>query len=485
MAAMVVLMTAPVAVAEVKFSLSPEPYYIGAPISLSIEVINEPNHDPPVIPEIKNADIRGPSKAENISMLNFKVTKTVTYNYEIFPRRLGPLVIPSIEIVVGGKARQTSPRTLNIIKADAQDLLFVEINANRKSLYLGESIALTLEIWLKPFHDRRQRFGSTADMQECIDFRGSSWGPFGESLKDLRKLSVRKQRRADAKGNKQLYYVYRLKRTWWPEKSGPLDPGEVNIIVQYPLEVHRQRSLLFNQVRVTHAKPLAMQADVAPIMVKPIPTQGQPPWYNGAVGRYKFEVTAKPTKVHVGDPITLTMSLQGAGRLELLQAPRLDKVELLVEQFKIPDEMLAGAVQGSVKRFTQTIRARSDSVEEIPPIPFTCFDTKAKKFVTLYSDPIPIEVAASGRLAVSTMVESEIGPRVSTRLTRRGEGILANYTNLDDLLVSQGFAPSPATVAWLASPPVLFLLTTLVRRRRERLKYDVAYAARRSAKSTA
>jgi hypothetical protein len=89
------------------------------------------------------------------------------------------------------------------------------------------------------------------------------------------------------------------------------------------------------------------------------------------------------------------------------------------------------------------------------------------------------------RLAVSTIVESEDGPRVATRLTRRGEGILANYTDVEQLLVPQVFAPGPKAAGIIAAPPLLFLITTLVRRQRERLRHDPAYASRRSAKSTA
>jgi hypothetical protein len=484
-AAVAVALMASVAVAEVEFSLSPGPYYVGAPFNLSIKVTNEPQHDPPVTPQIDGADVRDAGKSSQQFIVNFQVTQSVVYQYEIIPRRPGPLVIPPIEIVVSGETRRTSPKTLEVTKADSSDLLFVEVHGARQSLYLGESLDLTLEIWIKPFVDRRNNFGTATDMQNCIDFRNSSWGPFGELLPNLRQLPVRRERRADASGAEQDYYVYSLKRAVSPEKSGRLDLRDVNIIVQYPLQVDRDRTFFFSETRVTRARPISVAAEVDAIAVRPIPTEGQPPGYNGAVGHYEFAVTAKPTEVHVGDPITLTLSLAGGGRLDLLQPPKLEEIQPLVERFKIPDEILAGTVEGNVKRFTQTIRARSDGVHEIPPIPFSYFDTTAEKFVTLYSPAIPIKVTASDRLAVSTVVESEAGPHVSTRLTRRGEGILANYTVVDDLLSPQGFAPGRQTIAWIASPPVLWLLVGLVRRRRERLRSDVAYANRRAAKSTA
>ena len=484
-AAAVVALIASVAVAEVEFSMSPGPYYVGAPFALSIKVINEPDHEPPTIPEIEGAEVRDAGQSSQQTVVNFKTSRTIVYQYQITARRAGPLVIPSIEIVVAGEPRQTSPTTLTVSKADSGDLLFVEIHAERPSLYLGESVELTLEIWLKPFIDRRNNFGTVTDMQNCIDFRNSAWGPFAELLRELRRLPSGRSGRADADGVECEYYVYRLEQTLWPEKTGQLDLGDVNILVQYPLRVDRDRSFFFNEARVTRARPIGAEAELDPVVVKPIPTTGQPPWFNGAVGRYQFAVTAMPTEVHVGDPITLTMSVRGAERLDLLQPPKLEAVEPLVEQFKIPDEILAGEVKGNTKVFTQTVRARNDTIEAIPPIPFTYFDTASETFVTLRSDPIPIEVAVSERMAVSTIVESDAGPRVSTHLTRRGEGILANYTDIDTLLSEEGFAPGPRTIAWVASPPVLFLFTTLIRRRRARLKHDIAYASRRTAKSSA
>lgn len=481
----IVAMTASVAIAGVEFSISPGPYYIGAPFDLTIKVINESEHEPPTLPEIEGADVGEIFRSTQQTIINFKASRTVVYQFPITPRRAGPLVIPSIQIAIAGESMQTSPKTLTVSKSDSGDLLFVEVHPSRESIYLGESLELTLEIWIKQYLDRRNNFGTATDMQSCIDFRNSSWGLFGELLEDLRRLPVRHGQRTDAGGVEHQYYVYQLRRTVWPEKTDLLDLGNISIIVRYPLRVDRDRTFFFSEARVTRARPVIAAPEMDPVVVKPIPTPGQPPWFNGAVGRYQFAVTAKPTEVRIGDPITLTMSLRGGGQLDLLQPPRLEKVAPLVEQFKIPDEMLAGEVKGNTKRFTQTIRARNDAVEEIPQIPFTYFDTASEAFVTLHSDPIPIHVAVSDRMAVSTMVESDTGSRVSTRLTHRGEGILANYSDIDALLSEEGFATVPQTVAWIASPPVLFLFITLVRRRHTRLKFDVAYASRRTAKTTA
>ncbi|MCP4593247.1 MAG: protein BatD [bacterium] len=473
------------AAAEVEFTISPEPYYVGTPITLRIDVLNEPEHEPPSIPKIDGATVSEPRTERRQHSVNSNVTRSVSYTYQIVPHEAGSLTIPSIEVALAGGTRQTSSQTFEILKTDNEGLLYVEVHGDREKLYLGESIELALEIWIKPFINRKHNFGTSSDMQGCIDFRNSGWGPFASLLQELRRLPVKRGRRADPDGVEQDYYVYRLERAVWPEKAGRVELRDINIIVDYPLRVSRDRTFFFNEARVTQSRSISARAQVDPIVVQPIPTDDQPPWYNGAVGRCQFDAVAKPTEVHVGDPITLTMTIRGGGRLDLLQPPRIDRIESLSRNFKIPNEILAGEVSGEVKRFTQTIRARSDTVQEIPAIPFTYFDTEKEEFVTLYSKAIPLRVAASGRIAVSGVVESDTGPRVSTRLTRRAEGILGNYTNIDELLTEQAFAPAYGSVICVASPPLLLAMVTWARRRRTRLKYDTAYASRRTAGRTA
>ena len=479
------LLAASTARAEVEFTISSGPYYVDSPITLTIKLSSEPEHTLPTIPAIDGADVGDPVQSRQSYNINGQVTQSVVYQYQILPFRAGELVIPSISVNIGGETRDTNPRTLTIQTSDSGDLLFVEVHGNRESIYLGESLEVTLEVWMKPFLDRRNNFGTTTDMQNCIDFRNSTWGEFGDMLSTLRSLPVRRAQRANSKGEQQDYYVYNLRRTVTPQRTGPLSAGNINIIVTYPLRIERDRRFFFSDARITKSRTISDRPQTDPVIVKPIPTNGQPPWYNGAVGRFGFEVTAKPTEVHVGDPITLTMSMRGSAGLDLLQPPKLSSIAELAERFRIPDEMLAGEVQGNVKRFTQTIRARDDATTEIPPIPFTYFDTTTEKFVTLRSDSIPITVKAAEGLAVSSVVESNGGGRVATRLTKSGQGILANYTDIGELQAPHAFAPGWGALAWAVAPPLLLVSTSLIRRRWAKLKHDVAYASRRTARSTA
>ena len=59
-------------------------------------------------------------------------------------------------------------------------------------------------------------------------------------------------------------------------------------------------------------------AQTAAIVFAPPPEEGRPPFYAGAVGRYDLRVTAKPTEVAVGDPITVQLEIRD---VRLVYAP--------------------------------------------------------------------------------------------------------------------------------------------------------------------
>ncbi len=153
--------------------------------------------------------------------------------------------------------------------------------------------------------------------------------------------------------------------------------SDITIIVSYPEEIGRARDpfefgfTTSRRNRVIKSRPIVQSAEVTPIEIQPIPVSGQPVDYAGAVGQFKFNVSAKPTNVAVGDPITLSLSISGTGRLDILQPPPLLEWTELTEAFKIPTDPMAGVVQGRRKQFTQSIRPRSDAVDEIPAIPFS------------------------------------------------------------------------------------------------------------------
>lgn len=129
--------------------------------------------------------------------------------------------------------------------------------------------------------------------------------------------------------------------------------------------------------------------------VLPLPVQGRPEGFTGAVGRYTIEVSTEDVIVNAFDPIALTVRIRGEGLLEELPPPNWTGLDWLLAQFDVSRDVDAGRVEGKVKVFQQTIRPRSDAVTHIPPLPFPHYDPWQKQYVVARSEPIPITVRPS------------------------------------------------------------------------------------------
>lgn len=481
---------------NVKVQVSTRETYVGLPIQVQVTIENATDHEPPEFPPVDGATVQalgGSQSSRSVSIVNGRMTQqiSVRYTYQVTPTREGTIAIGPISVVVDGRTQQTAPFEIVAVKSETGDLLFVEVKGNRNSVYVGELLGVTLQVWLKPYSDRQYRYKfSAAEMWNRVDVESSRWGVFAETLRELYQRRDRPQGREtpreDADGNRRSYYLYEIEQALRPERAGRLDVGDVSVVVSYPVRLDRNRNFfsMFNDLQIAETRPVTAGVVVDPIEVKPIPTEGRPPFYRGAVGQYEFEVTAKPTVVRVGDPITLTLTLRGSGRLDLLQAPPLSEISPLTAEFQVPDETMAGIVENGVKQFTQSIRAKNDQVTEIPPIPFAYFDPSEERFVTIESEPIPLRVQAAERMAASQIVESQAPPVVATRLTELSGGIVANYTDMDEVLTSQAFRPG-MTSAVVVVAPLFYVFCWAARRRSDRLRHDRGYARRRSARKHA
>ncbi len=482
--------------ADLDVQVSSRETQVGVPIVLQVAIQNGRDNGSPVLPQIPNVKVRsrgGPSRSSQTTIINgtMKSSVSLTYQYELTPQKEGRFTIPPITLKSDGQTLKSQPITVVVSKSETGDLLFVEIKGDRKRLYVGESLGVKLQIWLRPFTDRNYGKLDASSMWSCIDLRGSDWGSFAEPLQNILNQQGqwrgREVLRKDSQGQERSYYLYEVERTLQVDRPGQLSPEDINVLVTYPTRLGRSNDFFsMGRLAILSHMQISAQAQVEPIEVLPVPTKGRPADYTGAVGQYKIEASAKPTTVAVGDPITLTLSISGTSNLQQLPAPAVNKCSELNASFRVPSDPLAGEVVGEAKQFAVSIRAKSDSVKEIPAIPFTYFDPAQEKFVTVKSEPIPLKVSPASKLALSQIVDAT-GQRapVANRLTESTGGILANYTDMDEVLSQQAFEPGVVTWLLLALPPISFVVSWTVQRRSERLRTDVGFARKRRARRDA
>lgn len=491
--------------ADVDARLSSQEAWVGSPVILQLTIQDAADYEQPEIPEIPGCEIRAagaPSQSSQITIINGRRTQkqSVVMQYLITPRREGSYEIPPFTLKVDGRSVTTQKLRFVATKSETGNLLFVEITGGKDKVYVGQPLELTLKIWIKPFHDAERNITlSEANMWQLVSEQ-TAWGGFLDRMKELaannQRPGGREVLRVDETGTERSYYLYEITATVYPRKPGKVDADDVQVVVDYPTALGKARdpfagffegsgfgrspfsnrgdddffaSPFRNQLTVSATRPVTGQVKVHMTEVLPVPTEGRPADYRGAVGRYSIVTQATPTAVSAGDSMTLNIGISGTGPMELLQAPPLSELQSLTADFKIADQSLAGFVQDNTKLFQTTIRPRREGVTQIPAIPFSFFDPDTGKYETALSEPITITVDTSDSLSLDSIVGKQRNNRQSQDETMSpGKSAEPEFTNDRSaaVLISQS-ASSPAMWWWyfVIAPPILWIITVLVRHR--------------------
>ena len=138
------------------------------------------------------------------------------------------------------------------------------------------------------------------------------------------------------------------------------------------------------------------------IHVHPLPTEGQPAHFTGAIGQFQVTSDAQPSSVAVGEPVTLNFSVAGEGNFDYVRSPVLAdnsdwKSYVPSARINYRDESHTHAV----KTFQQAIIPKKNGVVPLPGAAFSYFDPVAKKYVTVPLTLPPINVTGSALPAAS------------------------------------------------------------------------------------
>ncbi|MGB2865764.1 MAG: BatD family protein, partial [Sedimentisphaerales bacterium] len=244
-----------------------------------------------------------------------------------------------------------------------------------------------------------------------------------------------------------------------PKRSGKIAMQPASVSAAVAVEGSRSQSFFGSQVRY---RRFMVASEPLELKVLPLPEQEKPAQFYGLVGQYTISASATPTKVNVGDPITLTVKIGGSKYLKPIQWPALEQVQALAANFKIPSQKASPAIDDSFKVFTQTIRANNDQVTEIPPIPLAYFDAEQGRYVTAKTEPIKLEVAPTKILTNADMEGSDFTP-INREIEAIRKGLSANYEaleTLDDMSFSPLAALGSPGYAVLWAVPLLGLVSS-------------------------
>jgi hypothetical protein len=167
--------------------------------------------------------------------------------------------------------------------------------------------------------------------------------------------------------------------------------GKHNIVFETDVTV-RDSDDFFGKRKQIHvaSDPIAME-------VLPLPAEGRPTNFSGAVGaNLQFKVKTSLAAVKTGDPLNLSIEISGRASLDQASVPGPDEWE----GFKLypatsNTKYLDTSHLHAFKSFERIIVPLRPDVTEVPKIEFVYFDIGTKKYVTRTAGPFPLSVTGS------------------------------------------------------------------------------------------
>jgi len=447
-------------------SLDRDTITLGESASLSLKFEGASPGDVPVVPSVTGLRIDYIGPSSQFSFVNGQTSSSVTHNFQVTPRQPGNFTIPAVVATVNGQRLSTQPLRLQVLQPNAptpqavtsgRQIAFMRFLLPKKDIYLGETITGELQLY---FRDVVRNYGN---------FHITAMPADGVTLGK----NVQGQQRRVQIGN-AVYTLIPIYYALSPVKTGPLTLGPITatVVVELPSNNPRRDPFLeqfgfrsfFNE---NEQRQLTLATETVTAQSLPLPTANVPSNFNGAVGSYTMTVTAGPTNVATGDPITVRVQIAGRGALDALTLPE----QTAWKDFKTypPTANVAYSdqlgLQGT-KTFEQIVAPQSTDIHELPSFSFSFFDPDEKAYRTLTQPPVALTVRPGGAapapvIAMKNSSAAEPPPAQDIVHIKARPGTLAQ--------VGPPLVLQPWFVATQATPVLAFLAAFVWRKRAESL----------------
>ena len=240
----------------------------------------------------------------------------------------------------------------------SDDITFIDVTCNKSEVYVGEPVIMTAYLY------------SRYNIAEFGQFDQPKFEGFWcKDIENPTNISL------DRKRFNNVEYIYAMlqKKSLTPQKAGTLtiDPYELEVLV----------SRGFFNTGIAKARSKAKT-----IKVKPLPADGKPADFAGAVGSFKITMDADRSEVNLDEPLTIKVSITGSGNFQTFNSPKLEMPSAF-EQYPPKNE----DGENSKKSKTVVI-ARQPGEYVIPGIKLSYFDPQSKSYKTIQAQDISIKV---------------------------------------------------------------------------------------------
>ncbi len=427
---------------------------VGESMTLNLAFEGVTPAGPPTLPAVAGLTPRAVTQSSAMTIINGRANQTFTYTYTLAATQTGDVTIPAIQAQAGGQLLSSQPLRVRITPQNAataaavSNIAFIRLVVPKTEACVGEGIPIEMQLYYRSVEG--------VQMPQ-LKAEGFSVGQSAEPT----------QGQTQVGGVPYNLVVFRTSVT--PARSGELTLGPVECDLTLLIPVQRRDSFFdpFGMLSTHQRRRTKLQSESVTMRVSALPTENMPPSFTGAVGTFNMTVSAAPTNVAVGDPITVKVNLSGRGRLDAFKLPEQPQWRDFnkYEATKKIDGADALGLAGTVA-FEQVVTPQNHEVRQLPPLEFSFFDPEQKQYRTLTGPTIP--------LAVRNAAVATVPPPVPTNTAANTEAPPA-----DDILhIRPQFAAGSGAALLVRAPwflglqvvPIVAWLALFIsRKRRESL----------------
>lgn len=367
-----------VSAATLTATLKPSTVNLGKPAQLTIRC--EGAQPPTVTPASTPRHLALTFKSEQRDTVtrNGRRIQSAEFTYEVLPKISGRFAVPAFKALVNGVELRSEPLVLTVLDRDGNAQTgagtappaMLKVNIPKRRVYLGEVFPITMELMAEGLRQNHL--------------------PVPQLLTPGIRFTIIRpdyQQTAMRPANGKLYRVFTFQTGAVAMKSGKL-----NLTFEVTVTVMDYTQNVFGKQRTIN-----LTSDPIELTVLPLPTEGRPANFSGAVGQFAIgNILLKPPRARTGDPVELNLRLSGSGSLETVPMPQ----PASWEGFKVhppASEMDAPDNRGltSSKLFKQMVVPLKPNLAAIPPVEFNYFDPRKEEYISVRSPATPLTVSGA------------------------------------------------------------------------------------------
>lgn len=469
----------------VQASVDRDQMALGDSFTLTVDIKSNEDFDgAPTLPVLKGLEVinswaDGKSSSTRMALINGKseFSKSVqqSFHFMLSPNKEGKLVIPVMDIDINGKVFKTQPLTIDV----------AEENRGRGSK--SKSGNSKGRAQLLPGMNEEDPFGGEDDIfAQMLKERekilnqlgrgGIGGNPFGgqgsqENIPE-RKMDINKNEaffvlleadRSEAFEGQQItanWYIYvrgqieSLDRTKFPDLKGfwkeiieevpslqftteiingipyqkallashalfPIKPG-IAVIDEFKIKARTRVPTPFGMGQPHENTKVSKRT---PIKVLPLPLEGRPLNFSGAVGSFQVTVRTDGKQFPAHQPFSVKIRFEGSGNAKLIDLPNIAWPQNL-EVFDTKSESKFFKNGQSYKEFEVLLIPRKEGELVIPAFEFSHFNPELKKYISAAADSLVLTITPGTPGAAAPVLSGNKPNSVSTAVTFSAKPIL-------------------------------------------------------------